>query len=135
MTRVATDEDAREDEPLLADESAGGHGAGFGAVSGAAAAADEPIYLYRQSVTILCAICMFLVEVGVTVMLPAVNNKIEDIICRDVFPDLAVVGDAGCASEVVQGRLAMIRGWQTTFDCIPCRSRPFYCFIHGLQLA
>ncbi len=75
--------------------------------------------------------------------IPPMNAVMESIICRqahpDIFPptpppplDQAVAGggrggggglvltdDPRCKGPDVQGYLAMLRGWQATFDCVP----------------
>jgi len=86
---------------------------------------DEPGYLYRQNVTLLCYAAIFLAQLGFGMMQPAWNNRMEDIICEGYLPQLDVGGppfhggDPRCRDPAVQGKLAMLRGWQTTVECIP----------------
>ena len=84
---------------------------------------DEPKHLYRQNTTILAFVAIFLFELGIGTMTPAINSVMEDIICRDYYSiagnPLSLSGDPRCKVSEIQGKLAMLRGWQTTFDCIP----------------
>jgi hypothetical protein len=82
---------------------------------------DEPKHLYRQNALILSFVCIFVLEVSYGAMVPSINAVMESIICRDYYPSiLDPLADPLCKSPEVQGKLAMLRGWQTTFDCIPC---------------
>lgn len=87
---------------------------------------DEPgsLYGYRQNVVILCLAIVLLISLGAGVLTPPLNALLEDIICRQYHPEVAVgpgvlSNDPMCKYPDVQGRLAIIRGWATTFDCIP----------------
>ncbi|KAK3949895.1 major facilitator superfamily domain-containing protein [Pseudoneurospora amorphoporcata] len=78
----------------------------------------------------LCLGAMFLLELSVALSVPPTNAVEESIICRNFHPDV-VSGFANntasillsdnpvCKEEDVQSYLAMLQGWQATFDCIP----------------
>lgn len=92
----------------------------------------------RPRVTLLALIIIFLVELGVGMVVPPANAIMESIICRKMHPDVFSPGSgtlgaaarrlAGgivlteeptCKNPDVQGYLAMLRGWASTFECIP----------------
>ena len=77
-----------------------------------------------QHVVILCFILIILLEIGVYLQLAPLNELVEQIICRDYLAEHKERGmlglqDPRCKNAEVQGKLAMLRGWQSTFDCIP----------------
>jgi hypothetical protein len=80
--------------------------------------------LLKQHVITLCLILIVLVEIGVYLQTAPLNKLIEQIICNEHLTkttgeSLADPEDPRCKSAEVQGRLAMLRGWQATFECIP----------------
>ena len=85
-------------------------------------AVDGPGNLYKQNVIVLCLALALLASLGSGLLQPPTNALLEDIICRQHYPD-AVGGflshDKLCRNPDVQGRLASIRGWASTFDAIP----------------
>jgi len=84
---------------------------------------DEPKHLYRQNTTVLAFAAIFLFELAIGVMTPATNSMMETIICRNFYSfvgdPLSLAEDPRCKAPEVQGRLAMLRGWQLTIECIP----------------
>lgn len=58
-------------------------------------------------------------------MIPGLNAVMENAICQELHPELNWTTAIGhgeiCKGSDVQGELAVLRGWQTTFDCIPGR--------------
>ncbi|KAL1865647.1 hypothetical protein VTK73DRAFT_5121 [Phialemonium thermophilum] len=83
---------------------------------------DDPAALYRQNVVILCFASVLLIELGANIIAPPLNAILERNICREYHPQVArdaLADDPLCKYPDVQGRLAMIRGWGGTFDCIP----------------
>ncbi|KAK4186417.1 major facilitator superfamily domain-containing protein [Podospora australis] len=93
--------------------------------------------LIRPAVIALVFVVMFLVELGVGMSIPPMNAIMEAIICRQMHPDafdtspttgttlqycaggLILSDDPVCKSPDVQGYLAMLKGWTSTFECIP----------------
>lgn len=85
-------------------------------------APDEPRNLYRQNLTILIFAFVFIGNMAYGVCLAPTTALMENIICRSHYPDVTadiMAGDPRCKEEAIQGSLAAIRGWATTFDCIP----------------
>ena len=101
---------AEEQTPLLADD---------------ADLSSNPRNLHQRKVVFLSFLLFFLFEIGAGLSIPATNAALEDRICQETFPDRhggfsqLTEDDMSCKHPGVQGRLAMIRGWQTTLDCIP----------------
>ncbi|KAH8821770.1 major facilitator superfamily domain-containing protein [Xylogone sp. PMI_703] len=81
-------------------------------------------FLQHHTVT-LCVIMILCLETGGYVQLAPVNKILEGIICRDFYPEmaganpLAVSEDPRCKDTAVESKLAMLRGWQATLECIP----------------
>jgi len=82
----------------------------------------------RTRVILLAFAAVFFFELGIAVTVAPTNAVMESIICRQLHPDLFPSfttylvkddPDSVCKSEDVQSRLAMLRGWQTTFESIP----------------
>lgn len=74
----------------------------------------------RQLATLLSTLSIFLAELALNTMMPAISSMIEDILCREFFGDSGIANDPRCKADAVQRRLAAIRGWQTAAECIPC---------------
>jgi len=88
--------------------------------------AYDPGALYRQNVVILSLVIIFLIGLGSGLLNPPANALIEDIICREYHPEVighrlpnGLTNDPACKNPDVQKRLADIRGWGATFDCVP----------------
>lgn len=87
--------------------------------------AEDPRDKLRPRVVALCFVVMFFFELGACLWLPAANAMLERRICHDVYSgviDTALLSgdvDSPCKSTAVQGKLAMLRGWQSSIDCIP----------------
>ncbi|KAK0628244.1 major facilitator superfamily domain-containing protein [Bombardia bombarda] len=86
----------------------------------------------RPRVVILTFSVLFLLALGQFVTSPAINAVMESIICRDMHPEVLGAGDSAsrrnalflftdtvCKDDKVQSRLATLRGWANTFECIP----------------
>ena len=86
---------------------------------------SDPRNLHRHKVVVLSFLLFFLFEIGAGLSVPATNVALEDRICHEFYPDRhgglsqLTQDDMSCKHPSVQGRLAMIRGWQTSLDCIP----------------
>ncbi|KAK3940612.1 major facilitator superfamily domain-containing protein [Diplogelasinospora grovesii] len=79
--------------------------------------------LVRPKVVILSFVLICLAELGQGMWMPPLNALLESIICRKLHPGAAASGvlaeDSMCKNPDVQSYLAMLRGWATTFKCIP----------------
>ena len=104
-----------EESPLL------GHDVEIG--SSGTAQIPSRLSLLRRNVYVLAFLLLILIEIGDYLLTAPVNMILESIICRDYYPELAVVGGLSdnprCKSEAVQSELATLRGWTMTFDYIP----------------
>jgi hypothetical protein len=73
----------------------------------------------------LCAV--FVIEVGDYMQRAPLARVLEDIICRKYYESSAPLGthiaepipEQDCKMPQVQGPLAMLRGWDAAFACIP----------------
>lgn len=99
--------------------------------SGSSTTADEqdPREKYRTQVLVLSFLAIFLIEISVGVCTPAWAALIEKGLCSEMNPDIAdhlVLGENNpfCKSPEVQGKLALIRGWNYTIELIPSTSLP-----------
>ncbi|KAI9641199.1 hypothetical protein NHQ30_009999 [Ciborinia camelliae] len=94
---------------------------------------DHDALLTRQNivtrVTIICIISVLLIEIGDCLMQAPLARTLEDIICRDYYssapaseftkaPPLSIP-ESDCKNEVIQGKLAMLKGWDQTLSFIP----------------
>lgn len=78
-------------------------------------------------VVVICIICVFFVEVGDYMMRAPLTRMLEDIICRAYYKamvpsaiDLTLpIPEDNCKIPPVQSELAMLKGWDVTFSCIP----------------
>ncbi|KAK1985383.1 ATP synthase F0 [Colletotrichum cereale] len=80
-----------------------------------------PTRAYQVRVIGLAMTFMILAEIGVYLQIPPSYQLMEEIICRKYYPDHTVSqSDAGnvCKSPLVQGELAMVKGWQASFNCV-----------------
>ncbi|KAK4168770.1 major facilitator superfamily domain-containing protein [Cladorrhinum sp. PSN259] len=95
----------------------------------------------RPTVILLAFIILFLIELAIGMVAAPTNAIMESIICRQMHPDelllpshsgtvvggiirhfaggVFLVDNPICKSPDVQGKLAMIRAWGYTFDCLP----------------
>ena len=82
----------------------------------------EPRSLYKQNVIILIFAFLFLAELGNGIFLAPSTAVMENIICRNYYPEVShniMANDPRCKQDNVQGALANIKGWMATFECIP----------------
>ncbi|KAH7126377.1 COP9 signalosome complex subunit 2 [Dactylonectria estremocensis] len=74
----------------------------------------------QRRVLVMCIVFLFLVEVSQFIMEAPLQNILEDIICRNYYPDHLLrepsIQDARCKSNEVQKTLAMVRGWSLAFE-------------------
>lgn len=85
-----------------------------------------PSRRYQLKVIGLAMTFILIVEVGAYLQIPPSYQLMEEIICRQRYPDhiISAEDDDVCKGPDVQGQLAMIKGWQNSFDCVPCMSHP-----------
>lgn len=71
----------------------------------------------------LAILTLIIVESGAMLQGIPLNQVLEDIICRNFYAKNRLGGpplEENCKNNrVVQGELAILRGWQATFDLIP----------------
>jgi len=82
-------------------------------------------------VVILCVLSIFLIEVGDYMQRAPFMRILEDILCRQyysssptlpTFPHLdgkLQIPESSCKVPLIQSELAMLRGWDQMFSCIP----------------
>ncbi|KXJ91608.1 major facilitator superfamily domain-containing protein [Microdochium bolleyi] len=103
----AQDSAATEQTPLLATAYTG-------------TSPDDLRKAYRRTVLFLCFVIIFIIEIAVGLFIPASTAIAELNICHAEHPGLRDGGDYSvCKGPEVQGRLAMLQGWQLTAECIP----------------
>ncbi|KAK1506480.1 [Colletotrichum costaricense] len=80
-----------------------------------------PSRRYQLKVIGLAMTFILIVEVGAYLQIPPSYQLMEEIICRQRYPDhiISAEDDDVCKGPGVQGQLAMIKGWQNSFDCVP----------------
>lgn len=88
--------------------------------------ASQDFFLSRY-ITILCYLTVFLLDVG-AVLQEAPRTQIwESILCKEHYYNMSFSGKDGseggtdrrCKDERIQSQLAMLRGMQQLFDCLP----------------
>jgi hypothetical protein len=77
---------------------------------------------HRFRVIFIVFAMFFFLEFGAGLLLPGTTAALEQRICGEVYANLNPI-DRDCKAPAVQGSLAVLKGWQTTLDCIPGRSR------------
>ncbi|KAH7013715.1 COP9 signalosome complex subunit 2 [Ilyonectria destructans] len=79
-----------------------------------------PAKSFRNRVLLMCVLSLFIVEVSQFIMEPPLQKIMEDIICRDYYPDHVLrvprIQDNRCKNNEVQKTLAMVRGWILAFE-------------------
>ncbi|KFA73437.1 hypothetical protein S40288_04186 [Stachybotrys chartarum IBT 40288] len=79
-----------------------------------------PSKWFRRRVLAMCILFLFIAEVSTYIMDPPSQAIMEDIICRDRFPDHALNvwdrRDDRCKDKLVQDTLAMVRSWQLVVE-------------------
>ncbi|KAK9414727.1 putative Major facilitator superfamily domain-containing protein [Seiridium unicorne] len=73
---------------------------------------------HRRLVIFVTFILLFCLELGAGLVMPGITVALEQKICDHVNTGLEAV-DRDCKAPAVQGQIAVLRGWQTTLDCIP----------------
>lgn len=81
--------------------------------------------ILRRNVQLSCLAFIVLVEIGACLQAIPMIKILEDIVCRQYYPELAYssrsggVDDLRCKSKEVQSELVVLRGWALTFDFLP----------------
>lgn len=75
---------------------------------------------FQRLVIGMVALFLFIIEISQYIMEPAKMAIMEDIICRNQFPDHSLsmpsVQDHRCKDKEVQKTLAMVRSWIATSE-------------------
>ncbi|KAF5871299.1 putative alternative oxidase protein [Botrytis fragariae] len=94
---------------------------------------DHDALLTRQTiairVSVICILSVLVVEIGNYMLQAPLARTLEDILCRDYYSSAPLSGyseaprlsipESHCKNDVIQGKLAMLRGWDGTLACIP----------------
>jgi hypothetical protein len=75
--------------------------------------------LLGRYTVVLCIVLVLILEIGVFLSFAPINKLVEELICRQHFPDLEDPSDPRCKSTSVQSYFALLNGWNGTLDCIP----------------
>lgn len=82
----------------------------------------------RLLVTIIGGMCLVLIGISQGVVNPALQEIMEDVICRGVYSDhhlnAVATPDSRCKDDAVQKVLLMVRGWDTSCEMMIRE----YCF-------
>ncbi|TGO19947.1 hypothetical protein BPAE_0329g00080 [Botrytis paeoniae] len=96
-------------------------------------ATDHDALFTRQTiairVSVIIILSVLLVEIGDYMLQAPLARTLEDIICRDYYSSAPLSGfseaprlsipESHCKNDVIQGKLAMLKGWDGTLACIP----------------
>jgi hypothetical protein len=82
-----------------------------------------PAKSYRRRVTLVTFVVISLMQLGASFLSPGLTVVLEQKICYDNDASLEAF-DRDCKTPGIQGKLATIRGWQMTMDCIPGELKP-----------
>ncbi|GKT42536.1 efflux pump ustT [Colletotrichum spaethianum] len=94
-----------------------------------------PTRAYQIKVIGLAMTFIILIEIGVYLQVPPSYQLMEEIICRKHYPDHIISQDDDddlCKAALVQGELAMVKGWQASFDCIARKSSLLTAIPYGV---
>lgn len=89
--------------------------------------ASSPRHRHFVRVVVIALFSVFLIEFGDFLQRPASTRAFEDIVCQKYYESTAPIGthislpipEKDCKGPIIQGELAMLKGWDTTFSCIP----------------
>jgi MFS family permease len=75
-------------------------------------------------VLFLCVLSIFLIEIGDFMQRAPWTRILEDIVCREHFSTHArrwepEIPEQDCKVAPVQARVAMLKGWDLSFSCMP----------------
>ncbi|KAF7889030.1 hypothetical protein EAF00_009330 [Botryotinia globosa] len=94
---------------------------------------DHNALLTRQTVAIrvsvIVILSVLLVEIGDYLLQAPLARTLEDILCREYYSSAPLsefseaprlsIPESQCKNDVIQGKLAMLKGWDGTLACIP----------------
>ena len=73
---------------------------------------------FQALVISMCVLFIFIVEVGVEIMAAPGQQVLEDILCREHYPDHKIgvldIDDERCKAPEVQKDMAMLRSWDAS---------------------
>ncbi|KAK1754313.1 major facilitator superfamily domain-containing protein [Echria macrotheca] len=72
----------------------------------------------RRRVVLFIFLIYFLLEFTAGLFIPGYYAILEERICHDAYSS-SPAGEKDCKSPEVQGKIAALRGWQTTLEAIP----------------
>lgn len=109
------DGQASESSPLLADSSS------------VPSSTNPKTHPQLFKVATICIALAFFVEIGDYMLRAPLMRILEGIICRSYYESTMPLGmdlslpipEGKCKVPFVQAELAMLRGWDMTFSCIP----------------
>jgi MFS family permease len=78
-------------------------------------------------VATICIASIFFIEIGDFMLRAPIMRTLEDILCRSYFKSTLPIAidfsdpipEDHCKIPLVQSQLAMLKGWDLTFSCIP----------------
>ncbi|UKZ81516.1 hypothetical protein TrVFT333_009288 [Trichoderma virens FT-333] len=78
-----------------------------------------PSKSFRRFVLGMCVVFLFIIEVSQFILTPAMEQIMEDVICRRYHPDHALaMHDNRCKETDVQKTLAMVRSWSMSGEML-----------------
>ncbi|TGO69588.1 hypothetical protein BOTNAR_0009g00350 [Botryotinia narcissicola] len=94
---------------------------------------DHNALLTRQTiairVSVIVILSVLLAQIGDYMLQAPLARTLEDILCRDYYSSAPLSGfsdaprlsipESHCKNDVIQGKLAMLKGWDGTLACIP----------------
>ncbi|KAH8194534.1 hypothetical protein TruAng_011297 [Truncatella angustata] len=80
--------------------------------------AIPPVEGYQRRVILVSFALLFFTGFGASLLGPGITVVLEQKICHEIHAGLEAV-DMDCKAPAVQGKLASIRGWETTMECLP----------------
>ncbi|KAM0345504.1 hypothetical protein ACHAPU_006431 [Fusarium lateritium] len=102
---IERDESPTEESPLLRADTP---------------STNEPSKAFRRRALAMCMLALLMVEVSQFIMNPPTKKIIEDIVCRQHYPDHDIkvywLEDHRCKDSPVQKTLAMVQGWSQAFE-------------------
>ncbi|RFU28106.1 hypothetical protein B7463_g8215, partial [Scytalidium lignicola] len=90
-------------------------------------ASSAPVHRHYAWTIALSLCAVFLIEIGDSMQKAPMTRAFEDILCRKYYESATPTGthitlpipEEDCKIPIVQGQLAMLKGWDAAFACIP----------------
>lgn len=91
------------------------------------ATSSTPAHLHYAWVITLSLCAVFFIEIGDFMQKAPMTRAFEDRLCRKYYESATPIGthltlpipEEDCKIPIVQGQLAMLKGWDAAFACIP----------------